>query len=671
MGMSRILAEPRVSFLGDAPAPTRDHLAASVGLGEFLRSVRALSLDERRAIVDQALLVLSQNYVHLSFKAAMHAVNPVQRLRILRRQLERQTPTTMPPEWMFHAEVSEIFHSLRDLHTNYLLPEPFASKIAYLPFMVEEYFAGAAARYAVTWLVPGYHAPEFGPGTEITHWNGVPIDRAVEINGARFAGSNRAARHARGLQTLTLRPLLVSLPPDEEWATVSYRGHDGSFRELRENWLVADNLPEPIDRDTPSVAAMSQGLDIYGEATGRARKLLFAPSVVAKEDAVEDALPDGSAVRPDEIETTMPGVFRARTVRTPSGEFGHIRIFTFYVEAPDQFVDEFVRLIGQLPRNGLIVDVRGNSGGHMFASEFTLQTLTPRRIVPEPLQFAATPLNLQICRKPTEEISEEFSLRPWVRSLEQATEIGAAFSSAFPITPEDGANAWGQCYMGPVVLITDALCYSATDVFAAGFQDHGIGPVIGVHHNTGAGGANVWTQELLRQLMETPPADTTSPYRPLPKQAGIRVAMRRSLRVGLLAGTPLEDLGVVPDVRHRMTRDDLLHDNADLLARAAAMLAQMPVRALDVRAAIQGADLVLDVSAENISHLDVYLDGRPRASVQVADGAAHATILRVGGAQVARIEGFAGDQLVAARTVYVQDSAAADAVGDRVGDAGG
>ena len=38
----------------------------------------------------------------------------------------------------------------------------------------------------------------------------------------------------------------------------------------------------------------------------------------------------------------------------------------------------------------------------------------------------------------------------------------------------------------------------------------------------------------------------------------MRVSIRRTLRVGVEGGTPVEDLGVTPDVRHRMTRDDVL-----------------------------------------------------------------------------------------------------------------
>ena len=44
------------------------------------------------------------------------------------------------------------------------------------------------------------------------------------------------------------------------------------------------------------------------------------------------------------------------------------------------------------------------------------------------------------------------------------------------------------------------------------------------------------------------------------------VAMRRSIRVGIRAGSPLEEFGVSPDVLHLMTRRDILEDNRDLMA---------------------------------------------------------------------------------------------------------
>jgi hypothetical protein len=348
----------------------------------------------------------------------------------------------------------------------------------------------------------------------------------------------------------------------------------------------------------------------------------------------------------------MPGVLRAPSVTTAAGTFGHIRIFTFSVDDPDAFVAEFVRLVEQLPQNGLIVDVRGNGGGHIFASEFTLQTLTPRHILPEPVQFINTPLNLRICRKHRQN-PVGIDLGPWVLSMEQALETGAAFSGAFPITPEDGANAVGQRYHGPVVLITDARCYSATDIFAAGFQDHAIGQVIGVDDNTGAGGANVWTHSLLKQLLEIPSVDQGTPYRALPKQAGMRVSIRRTLRVGPLAGTPVEDLGVQPNIRHRLTRNDVLSGNVDLLERAGQVLAAATSRQLSATATRVGGTLTVQLQVTNIDRADIFVDGRPRASVDIAGGTASVTVEGVPGATRVRIEGYAAGNLVAARTLPV------------------
>ena len=91
-------------FLAKVAEPVRDQLAGSVELRDFLRGAGALTLEERRLLAEQGLVLLDENYVHLPLKAAMHAVNPVQRLRLLRVRLERQTSETMDPEWLFHLE---------------------------------------------------------------------------------------------------------------------------------------------------------------------------------------------------------------------------------------------------------------------------------------------------------------------------------------------------------------------------------------------------------------------------------------------------------------------------------------------------------------------------------------------------------------------------------------
>jgi C-terminal processing protease CtpA/Prc len=627
---------------------------ATIPLPGFLSGAGTLNLDQRRLLVEQALLLLEQNYVHLPLKAAMHAVNPLQRLRVMRARMEHQTTQTMEAEWLFHRQMSSIFHSVRDLHTNYLLPAPFAGKIAYLPFSIEKCWEGNDEHYIVTRVAAGFSAPQFGPGAEVSHWNGTPIARAVALNGAQFAGSNEAANLARGLDSLTLRPLIIQSPPDEDWVTLTYTGLDGSQQELREQWKVTDNLPPMTDLNAVNTTAASMGLDLDSDEKTRAKKVLFLPEVVDLEQGQSSAaLALPAALSGADLPTTMPGVFRARKVDTAHGTFGHLRIFTFSVTDPVAFRDEFARLAAALPQNGLIVDVRDNGGGHIFASEFTLQTMTPRRILPEPVQFISTPLNLRICRR-HQDNPVGIDLGPWVDSLDLATETGATFSAAKPISPENGANDVGQTYHGPVVLVTDARCYSATDIFVAGFADHAIGKILGVDDNTGAGGANVWTHGLLTSLLQQPPpADNSSPYQPLPNGANMRVAIRRSLRVGELSGTPVEDLGVRPDAIHKLTRNDLLAGNVDLLDVAGELLASMPVRRLEVDTSVAGNMLTVEIDADGIDRVDLSLDGRPHSSQDIGQNPLSVQIQGVTAGEVLRADGYFNGELVASRRVTV------------------
>ena len=66
------------------PPNTRGTLAPSSMRRE--RQAR-LSRQERLRIVEQALLLMEMNYVHLPMKRAIHAIDPIQQLKLLRFQL--------------------------------------------------------------------------------------------------------------------------------------------------------------------------------------------------------------------------------------------------------------------------------------------------------------------------------------------------------------------------------------------------------------------------------------------------------------------------------------------------------------------------------------------------------------------------------------------------------
>ncbi len=620
------LAVPRLDVAPELPQTTEE-------LSGFLRTSSGLTLRDRRTIVDQAMTLLQENYVHLPLKRAMHAVDPIQRLRLLARRLDEQTDLAMDPEVAFHAEVGDIFNSLRDLHTGYRRPAPYSSRVAWLPLLVEEYREGdpPSSRYIVTKVVASAGPADFVAGVEITHWNGMAIDQAIARNGERQAGSNQDARHARGLNALTIRPLAGSLPPDEEWVTLTYvptapLGTAGAARptprEYTQPWLVFQ--PGEAGRFSPAdlvVEATAVGLDDRTDDIQHVRKVLFAPRVADAEAAAKGQVVPMELARSlagdDVLASRLPGVLKARIVQ-PTGArpadpaYGYIRIYTFSVAEAGTFIDEFMRLVEALPVDGLILDVRGNGGGLIFAAEELLQVLSPRTIEPERAQFITTPLNLAICRNHRVSTGlAGLALEPWIESMRAAVETGATFSQGFPITPPDRCNAIGQRYFGPAVLITDPLCYSATDMFAAGFQDHQIGPVIGAGGRTGAGGANVWTHGLLSQLVapDNVADPGPSPYKRLPRGSDMRVAVRRMVRVGINQGDILEDIGVEPDVPYAMTRRDVLEGNQDLIDTAIAELRKKKPHPTSVATEPRrGRSPLVVVRATNVTRIEARLD---------------------------------------------------------------
>lgn len=602
-------------------------------LSSFLENLEIkerFSRTDRLRIVDQALLLLEMNYVHLPLKRAMHAIDPIQRLKLLKFRLSEMKQSEMPSEIQFHRRMLEIFASTRDLHTLYLLPSPFKEHVAYLPFLIEQYFEkdrthGRVEKFVVSRVVNGFYqstpadaSPEvllFEPGVEVLNWNGVPIRRAIEINGETQAGSNVEARFARGLDNLTIRPLETSLPPDETWVNITYRASTGKVLTLTQEWLVYKSGARSAAKTNPKKRA---AIDLKKTKINQVRKQLFEPRDVRVRKSLQDTV-------------------YAETRTVDGRDFGYIRLFSFQMDEPDEFVKDFARLIQAetFPQEGLIIDARGNGGGKIPAGERLLQLFTPRNIKPERFEFINTPLNLEICRL----APKEWNLSRWVDSIAEAVVTGATYSSGFPLTSEDSCNELGQIYYGPTLLITDALSYSATDIFAAGFQDNEVGEVLGTSDNTGAGGANVWWYD---DLMTAVGRHPKSVFQPLPHGANMVVALRRSIRVGRHSGRPLEELGIIPDKRHHMTRRDVLGSNNDLIQRAARILMTKPVYRVSVEhfAGKEGSPwIVVNLSSKvastdskkKISRLDVYVNGRPYKSVDAIEGSMRDRRITLGG----------------------------------------
>ena len=107
-------------------------LDSTAELRDFVRTTGELTLADRRLIVGRGTAHPPGELRPSAVEARDARSRSVQRLRLLQRRLADLPDEALPPEVDFHAEVTSIFASLRDLHTGYRLPAPFASRVAWL-----------------------------------------------------------------------------------------------------------------------------------------------------------------------------------------------------------------------------------------------------------------------------------------------------------------------------------------------------------------------------------------------------------------------------------------------------------------------------------------------------------------------------------------------------------
>lgn len=600
---------------------SRRALAAASGrIGPAPRAAaeaEPLSGEERRAVVDTFITLLEGAYAHLPRKRATYGHDPVQRLRTLRQRI------AAIDEREFHRSMAEIVTDLRDAHTRYIGPRNVYGKVAFLPFLVEACEENTGTAYFVSKIFPAgneryFKDHGFEQGVEVTHWNGVPFAVAVAQYADRETGGHTDARRARALETLTLRSLRYALLPDEDWIIVTFRRADGAEGEIRLEWNVVDQADVPRVADSAGAASLAYAGDPAAEAVRRVKKLLFATDKWLEE--YQGRLPSlhTSVAANRSAGNWFTGRYQdavaARVVSWENGEFGLLRLWSFDLRDDDGFIDEVIELLDQLPRNGLVIDLRGNPGGLIWAAERLLQLFTPGRIEPTRFSILATDLT----RIMAAARHNRQRLGPWRRSLESATVNGEFYSRSLPLTPPARCNDIGQVHPGPVVAVVDANTYSAGDLFAAGFVDNRLGTLVSIHDATGAGGANVWYPSHIAAALE----GTPEALRALPRGVSYNISFRRAVRAGDVAGTGIEDVGIAGHLRRPLTKRDLTERNADLLDFCGRLLASEPIT--DLKARI--ADDTLKIETTNLDVVDLFIDGHPRTSLKTGSRSGTATV---------------------------------------------
>ena len=137
----------------------------------------------------------------------------------------------------------------------------------------------------------------------------------------------------------------------------------------------------------------------------------------------------------------------------------------------------------------------------------------------------------------------------------------------------------------------------------------------------------------------------------------MRVSLRRTLHIHEHGGMPLEDLGVIPNASvydnksanvHKMTKQNILNNNIDLINHAASILAKIPIYRISTEISSNGEKLIVKTETINISRLDAYIDNRPQLSIDVRNNSAQFDLKKPEcDSSFIRIEGYNDKILVA------------------------
>ena len=390
----------------------------------------------------------------------------------------------------FDESLLGVYASLHDLHTGVRKSGRRGRATAVLPVLVERYGPPRRGQHLVTKLAPWAEAGALVPGSILTHWNGIPIDVAVARHADRARGANPDARLARAMDTLTVRHLGDGMAPDEHWVDLRFRTPDRKVAETRLYWRVL-SLGVPEGRTAVG--------EVFDLALGPARpsdprlQLAFDPAGQSAAGGEAGALRRREAVgRRDDPARGLPG----DAADLPPPAFGHIRVGRSCTRT--RAVRRRVQPARAALRTGTMRRAaRRHPGqprwlrrvGRVVAAVAGGGSVGPARFA-----FAPTRLTGQLCANDPE-------LAAWLPSIEAAVDTGEPYSQALPITEATAVDIEKATDL-PSALIIDALSYSSADIFAAGWVDNAVGPIVGTSATTGAGGANVWTYEQITARLD-------------------------------------------------------------------------------------------------------------------------------------------------------------------------
>lgn len=562
----------------------------------------AYTPQQRQLVADQAYFVISNLYVHrdIKIKDFGPSADAVSRLK----DIKAKAANLKDDE--FQTAMQLVFRDLHDNHTNYGAPLPLACSYVISPLSFRDVVEDGKVKIVfqrltrITKDLPGEHL-KAQPLDELVAIDGKPAKEFMQGIMADGMGATTPASIVYGLMTHTIRPLAALPVPANDTITYTLQSSAGKTYDIKTDLYAVVNEPN-------CVARAKKDMD---DATLKKRPRFLSDNTIVT-DYKRFAEPEEIAPFDND---PLSEVGKIQDVNAGSSKITYLQIGTFMPEASS--VESIVQrvkeeLIARRDNSqGIIIDVRQNGGGAIKLAEELTQLFTPSSIQTMPVTLLPTEINRQ-----TFLTSNGGAQNGWTQDITDAIKARASLTKPRVLTTASEANRLGQVWFKPVVVLTDAACYSACDLFAAAMQDHAAATIVGSHPSTGAGGANVMDVRNFRSVFSA--LGSNNPFKALPQGQSMRVSWRQTVRVGKNKGALIEDRGVIPDVVINYTRADI-DDKAPSKAFVAAALVElkklMPKFRSDINLAstlrmANGAPAHWSEQVSGVDSLDILSDGK-------------------------------------------------------------
>lgn len=503
-------------------------------------SARRFALNASEHLFDEA-----HPYIQLIRRA--RRVDPVRRLRVLRRRAARLTP------YRFHASMRWLFQSVNDRHAQYLPPNPLRSALATLPVRTALYYDdGRQPRIAVPSL-----------GARVTHVDGVDAVKLAKQLGLQ-SYANPGSQLRTGAQSLSVRFLALQPFPRRPATTFRLSFANGTTTTTTFKWSVSPlvdpgysflSLPLPSGTSTATTITAP----VSGAALAPGAPVPVSPSHSTSAIAIAAPL--------DQYLTAY-----VVTLVGSDFQFGVLRIRTFDFLGVPQIVAELTRVLRLMPSTGLVLDIRDDLGGQADAAALIAELVSDAVIpaVPGQLRVSRTIRNLLNSRLGIPQAAALTSpfLRPFAQAEQAGEFVTPASGDVFSLLTGQRRPRVPRAYNGPVVALTNSGTYSAGELLVSLLKDLGIAYVVGMDDTTGGGACGPSRQSDLALLF--PDA-----FRQPPQDMNLVYCIVRYFRTGAASGQYIEMFGIEPNEVYRQTLADVTTPDSDLFVHLEAKLREL------------------------------------------------------------------------------------------------